>query len=162
MIEESSVEEVVAPSEEKTHTEEDNATKQETKQGYFSRLKAGLAKTGAGFSNLFLGKKAIDEDLLEELETALLMADVGIEATQEIIDDITDGISRKALSNPNAVIEQLKTTMNRILAVSDKPLVYENKEPFVMLMVGINGAGKTTTIGKITQKLKAEGKSVML
>ncbi len=132
------------------------------KQGYFSRLKAGLAKTGAGFGNLFLGKKAIDEDLLEELETALLMADVGIESTQEIIDDITDGISRKSLSDTDAVITQLKTTMQRILSVSDKPLVYTDKQPFVLLMVGINGAGKTTTIGKITQKLKAEGKSVML
>ncbi len=154
-----SVSEERVQTEEKAKSKED---KKEGKKGYFSRLKAGLAKTGAGFSNLFLGKKELDEDLLEELETALLMADVGIEATQEIIDDITDGISRKALSDPNAVIEQLKATMNRILTVSDKPLVYENKEPFVLLMVGINGAGKTTTIGKITQKLKAEGKSVML
>ncbi len=93
----------------------------EIKQSYFSRLKAGLAKTGAGFSNLFLGKKAIDEDLLEELETALLMADVGIEATQEIIEDITDGISRKSLSDTDAVVAQLKETMQRILSVSDKP-----------------------------------------
>ncbi|MGY0399989.1 MAG: signal recognition particle-docking protein FtsY [Ostreibacterium sp.] len=129
---------------------------------YFLRLKAGLTKTGAGFGNLFLGKKSLDDDLLEALETALLMADVGIEATQEIIDDIIDGISRKALKDQESVISQLKATMRRILAVSDKPLVFESKKPFVLLMVGINGAGKTTTIGKISQRLKSEGKSVML
>lgn len=139
-------------------------TVQETQSnhGYFSRLKTGLAKTGAGFGDLFLGKKVLDDDLLEDLETTLLMADVGIEATQEIIDDITDGISRQALKNSDAVVEQLKTTMCRILADSDEPLVFADKQPFVLLMVGINGAGKTTTIGKIAQKLKAEGKSVML
>ncbi|MBS9777738.1 MAG: signal recognition particle-docking protein FtsY [Gammaproteobacteria bacterium] len=134
----------------------------EDKKGYFSKLKAGLAKTGAGFGNLFLGKKAIDDELLEDLETALLMADVGIEATQEIIDDITDGIARKSLNDQEAVVEQLKLTMRRILAVSDKPLVFEEHKPFVLMMVGINGAGKTTTIGKIAEKLKNEGKSVML
>lgn len=132
------------------------------KKGYFSRLKAGLAKTGAGFGQLFLGKKAIDDELLEDLETALLMADVGIEATQEIIDDMTDAISRKSLSDQAAVIEQLKTTMTRILSISDKPLIFADNKPFVLLMVGINGAGKTTTIGKITQQLKNDGKSVML
>ncbi|PID66351.1 MAG: signal recognition particle-docking protein FtsY [Gammaproteobacteria bacterium] len=134
----------------------------ESKQSYFSRLKTGLSKTSAGFGHLFLGRKAIDEDLLEELETALLMADVGIEATQEIIDDITDAISRQSLGDFDAVLTQLKTTMQRILAASEKPLLYADKQPFVLLMVGINGAGKTTTIGKITQKLKAEGKTVML
>lgn len=134
------------------------------KKGYFARLKAGLAKTGAGFGNLFLGKKALDDELLEDLETALLMADVGIEATQEIIDDITDGISRKALSDSNAVVTQLKSTMQRILAVSDVPLTFSkiDGKPFVLLMVGINGAGKTTTIGKIAQKLRDQGSSVML
>lgn len=134
------------------------------KKSYFSRLKAGLAKTGAGFGNLFLGKKAIDDELLEDLETALLMADVGIEATQEIIADITDGISRQSLNDPAAVVEQLKTTMQRILAVSDAPLAFTKPDgkPFVLLMVGINGAGKTTTIGKIAQKLSDQGNRVML
>lgn len=132
------------------------------KKSYFSRLKAGLAKTGAGFGTLFLGKKALDDELLEDLETALLMADVGIEATQEIIDDITDGIARKSLNDQAAVVAQLKLTMRRILSVSDQPLVFTEHKPFVLLMVGINGAGKTTTIGKIAQKLKSEGKTVML
>lgn len=144
---------------EKQHnaTEENN-----TNSGYFSRLKKGLAKTGAGFSNLFLGKKTIDDELLEDLEAALLTADVGIEATQEILDDITNGISRKALNDPNAVIQQLKSTMRRILGNSEQPLLFSEKKPFVLLMVGINGAGKTTTIGKISQKLVSDGKSVML
>ncbi len=132
------------------------------KGGYFSRLKAGLAKTGAGFGHVFLGKKAIDDELIEDLETALLMADVGIEATQEILADITNAISRRSLHDQIAVINQLKETMRRILSVSDKPLVFSDKKPFVLLMVGINGAGKTTTIGKISQKLKNDGKSVML
>lgn len=137
-------------------------TTEEKKVSYFSRLKAGLAKTGAGFGNLFLGKKSLDEDLLEDLETALLMADVGIEATQEIIDDITDGISRRSLTDTEAVVLQLKKTMQGILLNSEAPLQFTAEKPFVLLMVGINGAGKTTTIGKITQKLKAEGKTVML
>lgn len=134
------------------------------KQSYFSRLKAGLAKTGAGFGDLFLGKKALDDDLLDDLETALLMADVGIEATQEIIDDITDGISRNSLGDTEAVVAQLKATMQRILAPSELPLTFTQTDgkPFVLLMVGINGAGKTTTIGKIAQKLSDQGCSVML
>ncbi len=135
---------------------------QEKKKGYFARLKAGLAKTGAGLGNIFLGKKALDDDLLEDLETVLLMADVGIEATQEIIDDITDGISRKSLKDQEAVVQQLKTTMTRILSVCDEPLTFEKKDgkPFVLLMVGINGAGKTTTIGKISQKLTRQNSNV--
>lgn len=151
-----------ALSDAKTIEPETAVIEEAPKKGYFARLKAGLAKTGSGFGDLFLGKKAIDEDLLEELETALLMADVGIEATQEIIDDLTDGISRKSLNDQAAVVAQLKSTMMRILSASDQPLVFEEKKPFVLLMVGINGAGKTTTIGKISQKLKDEGKSVML
>lgn len=149
----------VVPTTEPAHIEQPAPAE---KKGYFARLKAGLAKTGAGFGDLFLGKKTLDDELLEDLETALLMADVGIEATQEIIDDITDGISRQSLKDQAAVVAQLKSTMCRILAVSDKPLQFEDKKPFVLLMVGINGAGKTTTIGKITQRLKSEGKSVML
>lgn len=136
----------------------------EANQGYFARLKAGLAKTGAGFGNVFLGKKTIDDELFEDLETALLMADVGIEASQEILDDLTDSMTRNALKDSDAVVAQLKNTMNRILSVSDKPLDFGKSDgkPFVLLMVGINGAGKTTTIGKITQQLTNQGQSVML
>lgn len=115
---------------EKQHnaTEENN-----TNSGYFSRLKKGLAKTGAGFSNLFLGKKTIDDELLEDLEAALLTADVGIEATQEILDDITNGISRKALNDPNAVIQQLKSTMRRILGNSEQPLLFSEKKTICLI-----------------------------
>ncbi len=134
------------------------------KKSYFSSLKQGLAKTSAGFSGIFLGKKEIDEDLLEELETSLLIADVGVDATKKIIKEITDKISRKELSNTDAVIKQLKASMKSILANSENPLNlnFTNKEPFVLLMVGINGAGKTTTIGKIAKKLKKNGQTVML
>ncbi len=135
-----------------------------SKVSYFARLKAGLAKTSAGLGSIFLGKKSIDEALLEDLETALLMADVGIEATEEILADITSAMSRNALVDQVAVVEQLKVSMNRILAVSDVPLCFKKPagKPFVLLMVGINGAGKTTTIGKIAQKLTNDGQRVML
>lgn len=132
------------------------------KKSYFSRLKDGLAKTGAGFGDLFLGKKTLDDELLEDLETALLTADVGIEATQEIVNDITEGLARRSLDDAATVVGQLKDTMRRILHPSEQPLVFSDKKPFVLLMVGINGAGKTTTIGKISQQLKQDGKSVML
>ena len=140
----------------------ENTVLGDDKKSYFTSLKTGLSKTGTGLGNLFLGKKLIDDELLEDLEATLLMADIGIEATQEIIDDITDGISRKSLNDKTAVVAQLKTTMCRILQVSEKPLVFSGQKPFVLLMVGVNGAGKTTTIGKISQKLKHDGKTVML
>lgn len=158
--------ETLAPQADEEQGNETKTKEKPKKRGYFARLKAGLAKTGAGFGTLFLGKKTLDDELLEDLEAALLMADVGIEATQEIIDDITDAMSRQALNDQEAVIAQLKATMNRILSVSDVPLTFTdnkaNGKPFVLLMVGINGAGKTTTIGKITQKLTDQGKTVML
>ncbi len=145
-------------------TEQDTGKTTGKKTGYLARLKAGLAKTGAGFGSLFLGKKAIDDELLEDLETALLMADVGIEATEEMLQDITEGMSRNELKDSEAVLKQLKLTMNRILQTCEAPLAFEQSEgkPFVLLMVGINGAGKTTTIGKIAQQLTTNGKSVML
>lgn len=123
---------------------------------------AGLSKTGAGFSDLFLGKKHLDDDLLEELETALLMADVGIESTEKILAEISDGMSRQQIKDPQAVLEQLKKTMSGLLDANEKLLQIEAKKPFVILMVGINGAGKTTTIGKLSEKYRQQGKSVML
>ncbi|MPV86566.1 signal recognition particle-docking protein FtsY [Ostreibacterium oceani] len=132
------------------------------KGSYLSRLKSGLAKTGASFSGLFLGKKTLDDDLIDDLETALLMADVGIEATQEIIDDVTKTISRKETNNPEAVINQLKQTMRRILSGCEIPLPINDHQPTVILMVGINGAGKTTTIAKLIQRFQQQGKTVML
>lgn len=150
------------PKEVKENKPIDSVTEKPKKSGYFSRLVSGLSKTGAGFSDLFLGKKHLDDDLLEELETALLMADVGIESTEKILAEISDGMSRQQIKDPQAVLEQLKKTMSGLLDANEKPLQIEAKKPFVILMVGINGAGKTTTIGKLSEKYRRQGKSVML
>ncbi len=137
------------------------------KKGLFSRLKSGLAKTGSslteGMGNLFLGSKKIDEDVLEELETRLLMADVGVEATTKIIDTITQQVARNELADTEALMQVLYKSMTEILEPVAKPLVFdESRKLNVILMVGINGAGKTTTIGKLAKKFQNEGKTVML
>lgn len=135
-------------------------------QGMFSRFRRGLSRTGGQFSNgigaLFLGRKVIDEDVLEALEDQLLTADVGIEATQRIVSDITERISRKELSDGAAVMEATKSALLDILTPCEQPLVPDDNKPFVILVVGVNGAGKTTTIGKLAHRFKAEGKQVML
>ncbi|GEK48736.1 hypothetical protein HPA02_30190 [Bisbaumannia pacifica] len=138
------------------------------KKGWFARIKAGLGKTRAnltdGIADLFLGKKQIDDDLMEELETQLLLADVGIEATTEIIDSLTDRVSRKELKDSEALYQALQEELTALLAPVAKPLDLPPKGegPFVILMVGVNGVGKTTTIGKLTKHFQAEGRSVML
>lgn len=137
------------------------------KEGLFQRLRSGLSKTGnsltEGMSALVLGKKKIDDDVLEELETRLLMADVGIEATQRIIDDLTQRSSRNELNDVDALMSALNDEMVKILRPVSKPLDLDDIEgPAVVLMVGINGAGKTTTIGKLAKQFQSEGMSVML
>lgn len=137
------------------------------KEGLFSRLKSGLSKTGSalteGMNTFILGEKKIDDNAIEELETRLLMADVGIEATQRIITDLTQRAFRNELSNVNALMSALKTEMLEILQPIAKPLrIDATRQPTVILLVGINGAGKTTTIGKLAKKFQNEGKSVML
>ena len=139
----------------------------QTKPGLFSRLKSGLSKTGSslteGLGNLFLGAKQIDDDVLEDLETRLLMADVGIEATTEIIDQLTAKVDRNELADSEALMQALFSSMSDILKPVAKPLVIDaTKKPTVILMVGINGAGKTTTIGKLAKKFQNDGKKVML
>src|SRR5210317_1226528 len=131
------------------------------------RLKRGLSKTsallGGGIGDLLLGKKAIDDDLLEELETQLLVADIGIDATQKIISQLTERVARKQLADSEALLQALKEILTEMLAEVEQPLeIPERDSPFVILMVGINGAGKTTTIGKMARRFQAEGKSVML
>jgi len=133
----------------------------------FGRLKSGLKRTrgnlSEGLANLFLGKKTIDDDLLEELETNLLMADVGVEATRSIIDSLTNKVTRKELSDTTALAGALKQELASLLKKVEQPLeLPEQDTPYVILMVGVNGVGKTTTIGKLASKLQAEGKSVML
>ncbi|MFC0226016.1 signal recognition particle-docking protein FtsY [Serratia aquatilis] len=136
-----------------------------TKEGFFARLKRSLLKTkqnlGSGFLGLFRGKK-IDDDLFDELEEQLLIADVGVETTRKIIDSLTQHASRKQLKDAEALYGKLKEEMSEILSKVDQPLDVGGKTPFVILMVGVNGVGKTTTIGKLARQFQAEGKSVML
>ncbi|WP_219495337.1 signal recognition particle-docking protein FtsY, partial [Proteus terrae] len=135
------------------------------KEGFFSRLKKGLLKTrqnlGLGFLGLFRGKK-IDDELFEELEEQLLIADVGMETTTKIITSLTKHATHKDLKDAEALYGKLREEMSDILSKVDKPLNIEGKKPFVILMVGVNGVGKTTTIGKLARQYQAEGKSVML
>ncbi|NKF49143.1 signal recognition particle-docking protein FtsY [Shewanella sp. WXL01] len=136
------------------------------KEGMFARLKRGLMRTseniGSGFMGLFSGKK-IDDDLFEELEEQLLIADVGVETTTKLIDSLTSHASRKQLKDAEALYDLLREEMQKTLEPVAVPLVPENSEgPFVILMVGVNGVGKTTTIGKLAKQYQSQGKSVML
>lgn len=135
--------------------------------GWFARLKQGLSKTsaslGEGMASLFLGKKAIDDDLLEELETRLLTADVGVEATGAIIGSLTKRVARKELADSGALYKALQEELGALLKPVEQPLLINaEKQPYVILVVGVNGVGKTTTIGKLAKKLQGEGKKVML
>lgn len=158
---------VVVPTAEEETPVEEMIQEQEkpTKEGFFARLKRSLLKTkenlGSGFISLFHGKK-IDDDLFEELEEQLLIADVGVETTRKIIANLTEGASRKQLHDAEALYGLLKDEMGDILAKVDEPLNIEGKTPFVILMVGVNGVGKTTTIGKLARQFEQQGKSVML
>ncbi|CAA6812068.1 MAG: Signal recognition particle receptor protein FtsY (=alpha subunit) (TC 3.A.5.1.1) [uncultured Thiotrichaceae bacterium] len=139
----------------------------EKPKGLFSRLKQGLSKTSnnlsEGMGTLILGKKEIDDEVLEELETRLLMADVGMEATQRIVSDMTRQVKRNELWDQEALFRALRKTMAEVLQpISQELVIPKSDSPFVILMVGINGAGKTTTIGKLAKKFQQEGKSVML
>ncbi|PRM08337.1 Signal recognition particle receptor FtsY [Haemophilus influenzae] len=134
--------------------------------GFFSRLVKGLLKTkqniGAGFRSFFLGKK-IDDELFEELEEQLLIADIGVPTTSKIIKNLTEHASRKELQDAELLYQQLKVEMADILEpVAQLLEIDSTKKPYVILMVGVNGVGKTTTIGKLARKFQAEGKSVML
>ena len=158
VVEDSIVEEPVAATPKKS---------KEEKKGFFGRMASGLSKTRSnltdGLAGILLGKKEIDEDMMEDLETQLIMADVGVEATQEIIDRLTKRVTRKELRDSDALYEALIEELQDMLAVSQKPLVIDSsKKPYVILMVGINGVGKTTTIGKLAKQFQARGKSVML
>lgn len=137
-----------------------------SKTGFFARLKQGLSKTsasiGEGMASLFLGKKVIDDELLEDIETRLLTADVGVEATAVIIQSLTQKVARKQLTDADALYKSLQAELAAMLKPVEAPLVITPNKPFVILVVGVNGAGKTTTIGKLAKKLQSEGKKVML
>lgn len=131
------------------------------------KFKEGLSKTGAqlgeGMANLFLGRKEIDDELLDEIETHLLMADVGVDATTEIIGNLTRRMSRNELDNPEALYVALQEELRVLLEPAEQELVIpDSPGPYVILMVGVNGVGKTTTIGKLAKQLQAGGRSVML
>jgi fused signal recognition particle receptor len=134
--------------------------------GFFSRLKRGLGRTSdnlaAGVGNLFLGRKQIDAELLEDLESQLLMADVGVDATREIIEHLTGRVSRRELADADALMTALRDELQTILQPCEQPLDVSTATPFVILVVGVNGVGKTTTIGKLASRFQAEGRSVML
>lgn len=151
---------------------ESRTAKAAAQASLFARLKASLAKTsntiGSGFSSLLLGK-TIDDELYEELETQLLLADVGITTTNKIITELVKNAKISQLKNGEALSLMLQTQMRAILDKVSKPLDFGlavdengNKHPFVILMVGVNGVGKTTTIGKLAKQFQAQGKSVML
>lgn len=136
------------------------------KKGFWARLTQGLRRTsgsiGSGLIGVFRGKK-IDDDLFEELETQLLMADLGVATTTKIIDNLTKQADRKQLKDAEALYELLQEQLAEILKPVDKRLeIPESDSPYVILMTGVNGVGKTTTIGKLAKQFKAEGKSVML
>ena len=134
---------------------------------FFSRIKRGLSRTSSNFAeglgNLVLGHKEIDEDLLEEIESQLLVADVGMAATEQIIGDLTSRVRRKELADASALYGALQASLQKLLQPVERPLVVDaTRQPYVILVVGVNGVGKTTTIGKLAKRFQNEGKSVML
>lgn len=132
----------------------------------FGRFKRGLSKTrqnfGEGIGRLLLGKKQIDNALLEELETLLITADLGIETTQLLLRQLGEQLARKQLNDGEAVLQVLKEKLEMLLEPCARPLVIGGHKPFVILAVGINGAGKTTTIGKLARQFQEQGLKVML
>lgn len=137
------------------------------KVSLFTRLKQGLTKTGKALGSslaaVLLGRKSIDAELLEEIESVLIGADVGIEVSNKIVEDLTQQSDRQTLKDPAELMPALKTHLLNIAKPVEQPLVIDNAHrPFVILVVGVNGAGKTTTIGKLAKRLQSEGKSVLL
>jgi fused signal recognition particle receptor len=153
---------------EKSKDENPKPNDTNTKKGFFAHLRIGLTRTrthlSTGLSNLFLGKKVIDAALFEQIETQLLLADVGIEATQQILAQLTESVSRQALAQPEALRQALKQALLNILEPVHQALILPPQldQPFVILMVGINGAGKTTTTGKLAKQFQQQGRKVLL
>jgi len=151
---------------EKRQAEALQSAKEEKSLGFFARFRQSLTKTrlsiGSGLFSLFQGKK-IDDELFEELEEQLIVADIGVDTTLKIINKLTEQANRKQLKDAEALYSLLKADLSDILHEVEQPLVIdESKSPYVILMVGVNGVGKTTTIGKLAKKYQQQGKSVML
>ena len=138
----------------------------EKRPGFFGRLKAGLARTRSrltdSIEDLVLGEKAVDDALLEDIEAALLSADVGVAATSEILENMTRRVARAELADSEAVYQGLREELLAIIAPCEVSMDVTAASPFVILMVGVNGAGKTTTVGKLAQHYKREGLGVLL
>lgn len=164
---ESVAEEIIADKPEQNLLSDSAKTQEKPSEGgFFSRLLKGLVKTkqniGAGFRSFFLGKK-IDDDLFEELEEQLLVADLGVPTTTKIIKNLEQHATRQQLQDADLLYQQLKVEMSAILKPVEQPLEIDtSKKPYVILMVGVNGVGKTTTIGKLARQFQQQGKSVML
>ncbi|WP_180074045.1 MULTISPECIES: signal recognition particle-docking protein FtsY [unclassified Acinetobacter] len=154
---------VAAPLQETVSETEDS----KAKGGFFSRMKEGLAKSrknlADGMVNILIGGKEIDDELLEEVEEQLLVADIGVDATKTIIANLTERTERGDLIYSHSLYKALQEELVALLAPRVKPLhIDSNKNPYVILVVGVNGVGKTTTIGKLAKRLQGEGKKVML
>ena len=146
-----------------SRAESEELPEPQSKISFGQRMRSALSRTGEGIGSLFLGTKVIDEALLEELETSLIMADVGIETTTKIIAELTKQLDRKSLKDGVALKDALHEILLNKLAASEGEINFDGCEkPFVMFVVGVNGVGKTTTIGKLASRLKSQGKSVML
>ena len=141
-------------------------TKSDNGASVFSRLRSGLSRSRGqfteGLSSLLLGKKQLDPVLLEALEEQLIMADLGVEATDRVLESLRLRLGRSELSAQETVMSALKETLTELLADQESPLSISGRQPFVILVVGVNGAGKTTTIGKLAHRFKQQGHSVML
>lgn len=144
-----------------------NKEQEKTKSSFFGRIRKGLSKTRSSFTSgmadLLVGKKEIDDEIFEELETQMLIADVGVDATTKIIDNLTQRAARKELLDTDALYAALQEQLTQLLdgAQSKKPIT-SDKQPLVIMVVGVNGVGKTTSIGKLAYHYKREGKKVML
>jgi fused signal recognition particle receptor len=136
--------------------------------GFFEKLKSGLSKTHQGFveqmDRLFLGKKSIDQDLLDELEALLFQSDLGVKTSNQLINGVQEGLKRGELKNPERVREYIKEEILRVLKSGEKPLSidFSRTKPFVIMVVGVNGAGKTTTIGKIAHQYASQSKKILI
>ncbi len=138
-----------------------DSTENKNKSSLKDRLFKSKKKLGDGLSALVIGKKKIDEDLLEELEVLLISSDIGIQTTDKVIESVRKKASRKELKDEDSLYQLIKIELESLL-ISDDSMESSPEIPFVILVVGINGAGKTTTIGKLAKLFQKEGKSVML
>ena len=133
--------------------------------GFFSKLKAGLSKTRAnivsGFNSVFTGRSAIDDDFYDDLEEIMIMGDMGVRATDEILDDLREKVKKNKIKEPAECKQLLIDSIREKMDIGENEYRFEN-EKSVVLVIGVNGVGKTTTIGKLANRYKQEGKKILL